>query len=118
MQINNTEVRKLELIKECDYMNHKKRRIIAVLLIVVGVVLGVTWNNARFCVGDNLFVALGLPAWSNGTTGTHYPAVVGSVIILVGIGLLNSTLQPKARRLLWGIVILLLIVFNLLFSLS
>ena len=99
-------------------MNYKKSRIIAVLLIVIGVVLGVTWNKARFCVGDHLFVALGLPAWSNGTTGTHYPAVVGSVIILVGIGLLNYTLQTKTRRLLWGIVILLLIAFNLVFSLS
>ena len=93
------------------------KRIIAVLLIILGLVLGVTYKDG-LCVGDNLFTALGLPAWSNGTTGTHYPAVVGSVIILIGIGLLNYTLQTKARRLLWGIVILLLIVFNLLFSLS
>lgn len=99
-------------------MNYKKSRIISILIIAVGVVLGVTWNKTRFCVGDNLFATLGLPAWSNGTTGTHYPAVVGSVIIFVGIGLLNYTLQTKSRRLLWGIVILLLIAFNLLFSLS
>ena len=96
-------------------MNYKKSRIISILIIAVGVVLGVTWNKTRFCVGDNLFATLGLPAW---TTGTHYPAVVGSVIIFVGIGLLNYTLQTKSRRLLWGIVILLLIAFNLLFSLS
>lgn len=93
------------------------KRIIAVLLIILGLVLGVTYKDG-LCVGDNLFTALGLPAWSNGTTGTHYPAVVGSVIILIGIGLLNYTLQTKARRLLWGIVILLLIAINLLFSLS
>ena len=93
------------------------KRIIAVLLIILGLVLGVTYKDG-LCVGDNLFTALGLPAWSNGTTGTHYPAVVGSVIILIGIGLLNYTLQTKARRLLWGIVILLLMAFNLLFSLS
>ena len=93
------------------------KRIIAVLLIILGLVLGVTYKDG-LCVGDNLFTTLGLPAWSNGTTGTHYPAVVGSVIILIGIGLLNYTLQTKARRLLWGIVILLLIAFNLLFSLS
>ena len=99
-------------------MTHKKSRIIAVLLIVVGLALGVTWNKASFCVGDNIFAALGLPVWSNGTTGTHYPAVVGSIIILIGIGLLNSTLQTKARRWMWAIVILLLIAFNLLFSLS
>ena len=99
-------------------MNHKKSRIISALLIVVGLVLGVTWNKASFCVGDNLFAALGLPAWSNGTTGTHYPAVVGSAIILIGIGLLNYTQQTKATRCFWAIVILLLIAFNLLFSLS
>ena len=93
------------------------KRIIAVSLIILGLILGVTYKDG-FCVGDNLFAASGLPAWSNGTTGTHYPAVIGSVIILVGIGLLNYTLQTKARRLLWGIVILLLIAFNLLFSLS
>ena len=93
------------------------KRIIAASLIILGLILGVTYKDG-FCVGDNLFAALGLPAWSNGTTGTHYPAVMGSVIILVGIGLLNYTLQTKARRLLWGIVILLLIAFNLLFSLS
>ena len=94
------------------------KRIIAVLLIILGLTLGVTWNKVNFCIGDNLFAALGLPAWSNGTTGTHYPAVVGSVIILIGIGLLNYTLQTKARRWVWAIVILLLIAFNLLFSLS
>ena len=93
------------------------KRIIAVLLIILGLVLGVTYKDG-LCVGDNLFTALGLPAWSNGTTGTHYPAVVGSVIILIGIGLLNYTLQTKTRRWVWAIVILLLIAFNLLFSLS
>ena len=99
-------------------MKHKKSRITAVLLILIGFALGVTWNKASFCIGDNLFAALGLPAWSNGTTGTHYPAVVGSVIILIGIGLLNNTLQTKTRRWVWAIVMLLLIALNLLFSLS
>ena len=93
------------------------KRFVAVLLIILGLILGVTYK-AGFCIGDNLFAALGLPAWSNGTTGTHYPAVVGSIIILIGIGLLNSTLQTKARRWILAIVIILLIVFNLLFSLS
>ena len=99
-------------------MNHIKSRIIAALLMVAGLVLGVTWNKTSFCVGDTLFAALGLPAWSNGTTGTHYPAVVGSVIILIGVALFNYTLQTKARRWFGAIVILLLIAFNLLFSLA
>ena len=47
-------------------MNHKKSRITAVVLILIGLALGVTWNKASFCIGDNLFAALGLPAWSKG----------------------------------------------------
>ena len=100
-------------------MSRKQRltgRIIAVLLIIIGLVLGVTWNNASFCIGDTLFEALGLPAWSNGTSGTHYPAVVGVIIVLIGSSLLNYTLQAKARRWLWAMVILLLIAFNLIFN--
>ena len=70
-------------------MSREKRRInriVAVLLIALGLVLGVTWNRTKFCIGDNIFIALGLPTWSNGTSGTHYPAIIGSVFILIGIG--------------------------------
>ena len=82
-----------------------KIRIIAVFLIALGVVLGATWNRTRFCIGDTLFRALSLPAWSNGTTGTHYPAIVGSVFIIGGISAINYTLQKKERILVWTIVL-------------
>ena len=100
-------------------MNKEKKlttRIIAILMIASGVVLGVTWNSAKFCIGDNIFNALGLPAWSNGTNGAHYPAILGSVLILAGIGLLNNTLQKKARQWVWAIVILFLIALNIILS--
>lgn len=80
-------------------------RVIAIFLIALGVILGVTWNRTRFCIGDNLFHALGLPAWSNGTTGIHYPAIVGSVFIMGGISAINYTLQKKERILVWTIVL-------------
>ena len=70
-------------------------RIIAVSLIALGLVLGVTWNSARCCMGDELFVALGISPWSNGSSGIHYPAVIGSFVILVGISILNLTLNKK-----------------------
>ncbi len=82
-----------------------KVRIIAIFFIALGVILGVTWNRTRFCVGDSIFLALGLPAWSNGTTGAHYPAIVGSVIIIGGISAINYTLQKKERYLVWTFVI-------------
>ena len=88
-------------------------RIVAVSLIALGLVLGVTWNSARYCMGDELFVALGISPWSNGSSGTHYPAVIGSFVILVGISMLNLTLNKKTRLWIWTTVILLLIVYNL-----
>ena len=91
-------------------------RISAVLLIALGLVLGVTWNSARYCMGDELFVALGISPWSNGSSGTHYPAVIGSFVILVGISMLNLTLNKKTRLWIWTTVILLLIVYNLIIT--
>ena len=91
-------------------------RIIAVSLIALGLVLGVTWNSARYCIGDELFVALGISPWSNGSSGTHYPAVIGSFVILVGISMLNLTLNKKTRLWIWTTVILSLIVYNLIFT--
>ncbi len=91
-------------------------RIVAVSLIALGLVLGVTWNSARYCIGDELFVALGISPWSNGSSGTHYPAVIGSFVILVGISMLNLTLNKKTRLWIWITVILSLIVYNLIFT--
>ena len=83
--------------------------IIAVALIALGLVLGVNWGSARICLGDRIFLALGLSAWSNGTSGTHYPAIIGSCFILVGIGVFNSALQEKMRTWIRTIGVLLLV---------
>lgn len=91
-------------------------RIIAVILIVLGLILGGTWNSAKYCIGDKIFIALGISPWSNGSSGTHYPAIIGSFIILVGTNILNLTLQKKARFWIWAAVILSLILFNLFFT--
>ena len=91
-------------------------RIIAVSLIALGLVLSVTWNGVRYCIGDELFVALGISPWSNGSSGIHYPAVIGSFVILVGISILNLTLNKKTRLWIWITVILSLIVYNLIFT--
>ena len=91
-------------------------RLIAVLLIVLGLILGGTWNSAKYCIGDKIFIALGISPWSNGSSGTHYPAIIGSFVILAGISILNLTLQKKARFWIWAAVILSLILFNLFFT--
>lgn len=83
-------------------MDSKKlytKRILAIAILALGLVFGVTLRGSRFCLGDRIFTAVGLPAWSNGTTGTHYPGILGLALILIGIGLMNTTLSKKAR--LW-----------------
>lgn len=61
------------------------RRIAGILLILAGICLAATWPNSEICFGDILFSALKLPIWSGGTTGAHYPAVLGAVLILAGV---------------------------------
>ena len=87
-----------------------RKWIIAAALIGIGLALGVTWTPDKFCLGDRLFLALGLPAWSNGTTGAHYPAIVGSIFLLIGIGFANSTLPEKIRRWISAAILLLIAV--------
>ncbi len=92
------------------------KRISSIVLIILGAVFGSTWGSTRDCVGDNVFSVFGLSAWSNGTNGTHYPAIVGMIIILIGVGVLNTTLSKKARLWVWSIAIILLVIMGFAFT--
>lgn len=93
-------------------------RICGIILILLGLILAVTWNRTGFNIGDHIFTFLGLPAWSKGTGGLHFPAVVGSLTALCGIGMVNFTLQKNSRTWVWGIVLLFLVALNLVSSYS
>ena len=96
-------------------MNKKLvNRIIGVLLIVLGLVFGGTWNPTKYCIGDKIFDAIGISPWSNGFSGTHYPAVIGIFITLAGMIVLSLTLNKKARTWLWIVIVLLCLLLNLL----
>lgn len=92
------------------------KKISAIVLIILGIGFGCTWSSTGICFGDNVFSIFGLPVWSKGTSGTHYPAIVGMVIILTGITVLNRTLSKKARFWVWSIAILILILIVIGFS--
>ena len=91
-----------------------KNTIVGILLIVLGVLLGATWNNGKSCIGDKIFISLGISPWSDGSEGTHYPALIGIFISLFGIGILNLTMQKKTRLLVWTLVILVIVILNIL----
>ena len=96
-------------------MNKWVKRIAAIIMIVLGIILGVTWNKNGLCIGDNLFSILGLPAWSN---GTHYPAVIGTILILAGLNVFNYTLKANCQKWFWASVLIffsmIIFVFNIL----
>lgn len=84
-------------------------RIVGIAICILGLLFGGTINRFNFCLGDKVFSALGLPTWTN---GTHYPAIIGLIIILVGIAFVNYTLQKRKRIVVWVITVLVLVVLN------
>lgn len=99
-----------------ENMNEKKNwksKIAGIILILLGCFLGVNSRKTGYCYGDRVFEFLGLPAWSEGTTGTHYPGIIGIFMIIIGIGLISP--QKKNMRIaMWIAVVLLLFLINLL----
>lgn len=103
-------------VEKMDINRHLIKRISAIVLIIFGILFGGNWSSSRFCLGDNVFSAFGLPVWSKETSGIHYPAIVGMVIILIGVGILNTTLSKKALLRVWSIVIIILIIMGAVFA--
>ena len=101
-----------------------KKRILAVGLIVIGLMLAVTWwasDATKFPVGvgNSIFRALGLPVWSKEATGypigTHYPTVLGGVFMWGGLVVLRSTMSKMQNRRM-AIIIAALFVIALLWN--
>ena len=84
-------------------------RIVGILLLLFGLFFGGTIQSRQYCFGDNIFSALGLPSWSNGTTGTHYPAIVGIIFILAGVILTTITIDKKYRIIFWSAAVIIIV---------
>ncbi len=90
-----------------------KRRCFALFLMLFGFFFGSHWKNAPLCLGGRLFQFLGLPAWSNGTEGTHYPGLIGLLFFFGGMILFANTTKKRWRTyLLFLLLILLLQLFS------
>lgn len=98
-----------------ENMNEKKNwqpKIAGIFLILLGYFFGGNSPKTGYCYGDRVFEFLGLPAWSEGTTRTHYPGIIGIFMIIVGIGLITPQ-KKNMRIVMWIAVILLLLLINL-----
>lgn len=74
------------------------RRSIYLLLAAFCLAFGITWDN-RFCLGDVLLNRVGLPAWSQGTQGLHYPAIPAIIGTLVFFYLFASTTRDSKKTM-------------------
>lgn len=71
-------------------------QICSVGLAVFSILFGFTWSKRGLCLGDSILMGFGLPAWSNGTQGTHYSAILALILLLVAIALF--TVAAKRNR--------------------
>ena len=55
---------------------------IAFLLVTLAILWSFSFGLNGFCLGDTILSFLGMPAWSNGNSGTHY-TIFYSLIFLV-----------------------------------
>ena len=62
------------MIGGTEHMDEKRNwqsKIAGIFLILLGYFLGGNAPKTGYCYGDRVFEFLGLPAWSEGMTGTH-----------------------------------------------
>ncbi|MDF2985110.1 MAG: hypothetical protein K0R50_620 [Eubacterium sp.] len=65
----------------------KTRKVLGIssfILIILMIVLFVE-NKHQFLLGDFILAKIGVNAWSNGTTGLHYTAVISILLMVLGI---------------------------------
>ena len=85
------------------------KRSIYLLLAAFCLAFGITWDN-RFCLGDVILGAVGLPAWSQGTQGLHYPAIPALIGTLVFFYLFAATTKDAKKTMAYLILGTLLLV--------
>lgn len=60
----------------------KKFGMVSFLLVIFAILWSFSFGLNGFCLGDTILSFLGMPAWSNGNSGTHY-TIFYSLIFLV-----------------------------------
>ncbi len=62
-------------------------------------IFGSSIGQHRFCLGDRIFDLLGIPAWSRGTQGLHYPGIIGMIAAVLLFYVFASTTHDKSKTM-------------------
>ena len=89
---------------------------IAFLLVTFAILWSFSFGLNGFCLGDTILSFLGMPAWSNGNSGTHY-TIFYSLIFLVPAVLISFKYENDlfARLAKWISIIFSLVLLAGLF---
>jgi len=88
---------------------------LALLLSIIGIFLSLTFHHNGICYGDQIINFLGLKAWSNGSSGTHYTIFYMLIFFAISIVLgykYESNFGAKSGRVL-SIVFSFIILFSI-----
>ena len=58
---------------------------ISFLLVAFAIVWSFSFGLNGFCLGDTILSFLGMPAWSNGNSGTHYTIFYSLIFLLPAV---------------------------------
>ena len=99
----------------------KKKKIgigsLSLLLFVVGCLFSFTFYNLT--IGDNILTNIGLKAWSNGNSGTHYTIFYALLFFVPSLILgykFNEDFGSKVGKILSTIMVTIIVVNSLLFT--
>ena len=57
------------------------------LLVIFAILWSFSFGLNGFCLGDTILTFLGMPAWSNGNSGTHYTIFYSLIFLLPAVPL-------------------------------
>ncbi|WP_127486989.1 hypothetical protein [Paenibacillus ehimensis] len=79
-------------------MNRRRQLAIALMLITSTIILNWSYPSTT-ALGEQLFQWLGLPIWSQGTSGLNYVGITSMLLLLAGLFTLRTSLQRHARKI-------------------
>ncbi|MCM1565547.1 MAG: hypothetical protein NC238_06265 [Dehalobacter sp.] len=88
-------------------MKVSKRGFITISLFILAFIIGTT-TGTGFSFGDELFLFLGIPLWSNGQMGFHTPSIVAIILFIIAC----ICAKAEVPRLRIAVLILFFIVLS------
>ena len=75
------------------------KRILSAICAVFFFAFGCDLGETKFCLGDVILNKLGIPVWSRGTQGIHYPAIIGLIGLMAAFYVFASTTKDPKRTM-------------------